>query len=189
MAERQKGLASLIPKDPSVVSLPSFIGVDGTNIDAQLRPHPDQPEKPRGAHLRYPDRDAPHQAPHRRARRHHALRDSMVQDLTHRGHGSAARSISSSCRTPIRTSSPAGRRSWSTSCAPCRELGDVATDIAAQGLPACVDIDRDQAARFGITPATIDNALYDLYGQRIVSTIFTELEPVSRHPRGRSIRW
>ena len=41
------------------------------------------------------------------------------------------------------------------------------------GLSVFVDIDRDQAARFGITPATIDNALYDAYGQRIVSTIFT----------------
>ena len=41
------------------------------------------------------------------------------------------------------------------------------------GLSVFVQIDRDQAARFGITPATIDNALYDSYGQRIVSTIFT----------------
>jgi multidrug efflux pump len=53
------------------------------------------------------------------------------------------------------------------------QLADVASDIAAQGLSAFVEIDRDQAARFGITPATIDNALYDSYGQRIVSTIFT----------------
>src|ERR1700730_120419 len=53
------------------------------------------------------------------------------------------------------------------------ELGDVASDISAQGLSVFVQIDRDQAARFGITPATIDNALYDSYGQRIVSTIFT----------------
>ena len=53
------------------------------------------------------------------------------------------------------------------------QLADVASDIAAQGLSVFVEIDRDQAARFGITPATIDNALYDSYGQRIVSTIFT----------------
>src|SRR6202035_190863 len=43
------------------------------------------------------------------------------------------------------------------------ELGDVASDISAQGLSVFVEIDRDQAARFGITPATIDNALYDSY--------------------------
>jgi len=48
-----------------------------------------------------------------------------------------------------------------------------ASDLAAQGLVAFVDIDRDTAGRFGITPATIDNALYDAFGQRIVSTIYT----------------
>jgi multidrug efflux pump len=53
------------------------------------------------------------------------------------------------------------------------QLADVTSDVSAQGLSVFVDIDRDQAARFGITPATIDNALYDSYGQRIVSTIFT----------------
>jgi multidrug efflux pump len=53
------------------------------------------------------------------------------------------------------------------------EFDDVASDISAQGLSVFVEIDRDQAARFGITPATIDNALYDAFGQRIVSTIFT----------------
>src|SRR6202043_794148 len=53
------------------------------------------------------------------------------------------------------------------------QFADVSSDISAYGLSLFVQIDRDQAARFGITPATIDNALYDSYGQRIVSTIFT----------------
>src|SRR5689334_4819300 len=43
------------------------------------------------------------------------------------------------------------------------QFAEVTTDIAQQGLAVYVDIDRDQAARFGITPATIDNALYDSY--------------------------
>ena len=42
------------------------------------------------------------------------------------------------------------------------------------GLAAYILIDRDTAARFGITAGTIDNALYDAFGQRIVSTIFTQ---------------
>ena len=46
--------------------------------------------------------------------------------------------------------------------------------ISIRVLSAYVDIDRDTAARFGITAATIDNALYDSFGQRIVSTIFTQ---------------
>jgi multidrug efflux pump len=53
------------------------------------------------------------------------------------------------------------------------QLAGVASDLSAQGLVAFVDIDRDTAGRFGITPATIDNALYDAFGQRIVSTIYT----------------
>ena len=54
------------------------------------------------------------------------------------------------------------------------ELENVSTNYLDQGLSAYIDIDRDTAARFGITAATIDNALYDSFGQRIVSTIFTQ---------------
>ncbi|HEX5319403.1 MAG TPA: efflux RND transporter permease subunit, partial [Stellaceae bacterium] len=54
------------------------------------------------------------------------------------------------------------------------QLADVATDFAASGLSAYIKIDRATAGRFGITPATVDNALYDSFGQRIVSTIFTQ---------------
>jgi multidrug efflux pump len=54
------------------------------------------------------------------------------------------------------------------------ELQDVASDLQQNGLTAYITIDRDTAGRFGITPATVDNALYDAYGQRIVSTIFTQ---------------
>jgi multidrug efflux pump len=54
------------------------------------------------------------------------------------------------------------------------QLEDVASDQESQGLSAYLTIDRDTAGRFGITPATIDNALYDAFGQRIVSTIFTQ---------------
>src|SRR5471032_1535342 len=53
------------------------------------------------------------------------------------------------------------------------EFSEVASDISAQGLSVFAETFNNQAARFGITPATIDNALYDSYGQRIVSTIFT----------------
>jgi multidrug efflux pump len=54
------------------------------------------------------------------------------------------------------------------------EVIDVATDLSEGGLAAYITIDRDTAARFGITAATVDNALYDSFGQRIISTIFTE---------------
>jgi multidrug efflux pump len=53
-------------------------------------------------------------------------------------------------------------------------LHRVTSDLQQRGLAAYVKVDRDSAARFGITAATIDNALYDAFGQRIISTIFTQ---------------
>ncbi|OLB89307.1 MAG: hypothetical protein AUI12_02715 [Acidobacteria bacterium 13_2_20CM_2_57_6] len=55
------------------------------------------------------------------------------------------------------------------------ELRDVASDQLNQGLVASITIDRDSAARLGVLPADIDNTLYDAFGQRQVSTIFTQL--------------
>ena len=54
------------------------------------------------------------------------------------------------------------------------DLADVASDMEQQGTATDLIIDRSTAARFGITPATVDNVLYDSYGQRIVSTIYTQ---------------
>ena len=54
------------------------------------------------------------------------------------------------------------------------QIEDVASNYAENGLSAYILIDRPTAGRFGITPATVDNALYDAFGQRIVSTIFTQ---------------
>src|SRR5262249_36749342 len=54
------------------------------------------------------------------------------------------------------------------------DLENVSTNYLDRGLSINMTMDRDTAARFGISPATIDNALYDAFGQRIVSTIFTE---------------
>ncbi len=54
------------------------------------------------------------------------------------------------------------------------DLTNVASDLQQQGLTVNLVIDRETAARFGITPATVDNALYDLFGQRIISTIYSQ---------------
>ena len=70
-------------------------------------------------------------------------------------------------------------------------LADVASDQQEGGLQAYVDIDRAAASRYGVTPAMIDNALYNAFGQRLVSTIFTQtnqyrvvLEVAARVPQG-----
>jgi multidrug efflux pump len=55
-------------------------------------------------------------------------------------------------------------------------LADVASELQDNGLSVFVNINRENASRFGITPATVDNALYDAFGQRIISTIFKQTE-------------
>ena len=55
-----------------------------------------------------------------------------------------------------------------------KSISDVTTDLNNNGLSVDVEVNRQLAARYGITPATIDNALYDALGQRIVSTIFNQ---------------
>jgi len=55
-----------------------------------------------------------------------------------------------------------------------KSITDVTSDLNNEGLSVNVNVNRQLAARFGITPATIDNALYDALGQRIVSTIFNQ---------------
>jgi multidrug efflux pump len=56
------------------------------------------------------------------------------------------------------------------------QLTDVASDLENNGLSVFVDINRQNAAQYGITPATVDSALYDAFGQRIISTIFTQTD-------------
>ena len=63
---------------------------------------------------------------------------------------------------------------------------DVASDQQNHGLEADLTIDRDTASRLGIPPQSIDNTLYDAFGQRQVSTIFTQLESVPRDTGGRA---
>ncbi len=54
------------------------------------------------------------------------------------------------------------------------QLADVSSDWQDQGLEAYVNVDRDTASRLGITMADVDNALYNAFGQRLISTIYTQ---------------
>jgi multidrug efflux pump len=171
MAERQQQLASLILKDPDVDSLSSFIGVDGTNttlnsgrILINLKPH-DQRKSDIGAVMQRIKNSTA-------SLTGISLYMQPVQDLTIEGTVSRTQ-----YQFILQDADPVQLNEWTPKLVDrlnqLPELADVASDISAQGLSVFVEIDRDQAARFGITPATIDNALYDSYGQRIVSTIFT----------------
>jgi multidrug efflux pump len=171
MAERQQQLASVILKDPDVESLSSFIGVDGTNttlnsgrILINLKPHDQRKSDIAAIMQRIKNAVAPLTGI--------TLYMQPVQDLTIEGTVSRTQ-----YQFILQDADPNELNVWAPKLVDklrtLPEFGEVASDISAQGLSVFVEIDRDQAARFGITPATIDNALYDSYGQRIVSTIFT----------------
>ena len=171
MAERQQQLASAILRDPDVDSLSSFIGVDGTNttlnsgrILINLKPHDQRKSDVATVMQRIKDSTA--------SLTGITLYMQPVQDLTIEGTVSRTQ-----YQFILQDADPTQLAEWTPKLVDklrtLPQLADVASDISAQGLSVFVEIDRDQAARFGITPATIDNALYDSYGQRIVSTIFT----------------
>jgi len=171
MAARQEALASAILKDPDVESLSSFIGVDGTNttlnsgrILINLKPHDQRSSDITAVMQRLKNRAASLPGI--------TLYMQPVQDLTIDTFISRMQ-----YQFILQDADPAQLAEWTPKLVEklreLPQLSDVASDISAQGLSVFIEIDRDQAARFGITPATIDNALYDSYGQRIVSTIFT----------------
>ncbi len=60
------------------------------------------------------------------------------------------------------------------------QLSDVSSDWQDKGLAAYVNVNRDTASRLGITMSDVDNALYNAFGQRLISTIYTRGKSVSR---------
>ena len=149
--------------------------------------HADQPEAARRPQR---DRQRDHPPPAARDARDVAgitLYLQPVQDLTIDADGQPHPVPVRRWRAPTRRRSTPG----------CRKLVDALAQMPQLAqrrhrrcrTRACrryVDIDRDTAARLGITAATVDDALYDAFGQRIVSTIFTAVQPVPRDPRGAS---
>ncbi|MGQ3297065.1 MdtB/MuxB family multidrug efflux RND transporter permease subunit [Reyranella sp.] len=172
MSERQRTLAEAILKDPDVESLTSFVGVDGTNptlnsgrMLINL--------KPRG------ERSLSAAQVIRRLQRETSgvrgisLFMQPAQDLT---------IDSTVSRTQyqfvLESANAAEFDAWvprlMDRLAKLPELIDATSDLQNKGLSMFIRIDRDAAARFGITAATVDNMLYDVFGQRIVSTVYTQ---------------
>jgi multidrug efflux pump len=172
MAQRQQALASVILKDPDVISLSSFIGVDGTNpalnigrFLINLKPR-DQRRTSVSDVIRRLERETQDVTGV-------ALYMQPVQDLT-----IDATVSRSQYNFVLEDANPNEFAVWVPKLLErlqqIPQLEDVSSNFAENGLSAYVLIDRATAARFGITPATVDNALYDSFGQRIVSTIFTQ---------------
>ncbi len=172
MSERQQSLSRVILADPAVASLSSYIGVDGDNVTLNsgrllinLKPHAERDvtaseviERLRPELAKLPGI---------------ALYLQPVQDLSIEDRVS---------RTQFQFSleSPDGAllQEWTPRLVEAlrerEELTDVASDLQSDGLQIYLDIDRDAAARLGIEVSAITNALYDAFGQRQISTIFTQ---------------
>ncbi|HVN97738.1 MAG TPA: multidrug efflux RND transporter permease subunit [Syntrophorhabdaceae bacterium] len=173
MAEKQQALARVILLDPAVESLSSFIGVDGTNatmnsgrVLINLKPLARrkvsatevirrlQPElaKVEGVTLyMQPVQDLTVDARVSRTQFQYTMEDPDANEL----YNWAPKLVAALRERP--------------------ELRDVSSDQQDKGLRVALDIDRSTAYRLGITPQAVDDTLYDAFGQRIVSTMFTQL--------------
>ena len=172
MAKLQQELADVILKDADVVSLSSFIGVDGSNVTLNsgrflinLKPH-DKRKSSASAIIRRLQKETADVAGI-------TLFMQPVQDLTVDTAVSATQ-----YQFTFQNQDLALLQEWTPKVlhrlAQIPDITDVASDMQPNGRAVLVDIDRATAARFGVTPASIDNALYDAFGQRIISTIFTQ---------------
>jgi len=173
MAERQQALAHVILQDPDVDSLSSFIGVDGTNLTlntGRLQINLKPIER----------RTADATAIIRRLQPKLAAVDGItlfmqpIQDLSVDDRVSRTQ-----FQYTLEDADPQVLSTWSRRLVDKLQslpiISDVASDEQDQGLEAAITIDRDAAARYGITPQMIDDTLYDAFGQRQVSTMFTQL--------------
>jgi multidrug efflux pump len=173
MEDRQKALAQVILKDQDVASLSSFIGVDGTNItpnsgriQINLKPRDERKATASDIIRRLQPQLAKVEGI--------TLYMQPVQDLTVEDRVSRTE-----YQYTMEDHDPAELADYSTRLVAklktVPELRDIATDQQNNGLQAELVIDRDTASRLGILPGQIDNTLYDAFGQRQVSTIFTQL--------------
>ncbi|MFN2633231.1 MAG: multidrug efflux RND transporter permease subunit [Thermoanaerobaculia bacterium] len=173
MSERQQAIGRVILKDPAVASLSSFIGIDGTNttmnsgrVQINLKPLGDrgasatevirrlQPElaKVEGITLfMQPVQDLSVEDRVSRTQYQYSLEDADAKELGE--------------WTP----------KFVSRLQAIPELRDVASDQQNAGLEARLVLDRTTASRLGITPLMLDDALYDAFGQRQISTMFTQL--------------
>ena len=173
MSTLQQKLTKVILTDPAVDSLSSFIGIDGTNttlnsgrILINLKPLAER-KLSAGDVIR-------RMQPHLEAVAGITLFMQPVQDLTVEDRVSRTEfqyTLEDPNADELNTYAP----KMVAKLKELPQLTDVATDQQVQGLRTLLVFDRETASRLGITPAAIDQTLYDAYGQREVSTIFTQL--------------
>ncbi len=172
MSERQQALARVILADPAVDSLSSYIGVDGDNVTLNsgrllinLKPHGERDltasqviDRLRPELAKVPGIELYLQP----------VQDLSIEDRVSR----------TQFQFSLETPDSELLQEWTPRLVEALrerpELTDVASDLQSNGLQIYLDIDRDAAARLGIQVADITDALYDAFGQRQISTIFTQ---------------
>ena len=172
MSERQQRLAEVILGDPAVASLSSYIGVDGDNptlnsgrLLINLKPHGEREVTASEVIERL--------RPQLAALPGIQLYLQPVQDLTIEDRVSRTQ-FQFSLESPDTELLEAWTPKLVEALRQQPQLTDVASDLQNRGLQVFLDIDRDVAGRLGVSVADIDNALYDAFGQRQISTIFTQ---------------
>ncbi|HKF45270.1 MAG TPA: multidrug efflux RND transporter permease subunit [Thermoanaerobaculia bacterium] len=173
MADRQRALASVILKDPAVASLSSFIGVDGTNTtinSGRIQINLKALEERKASATEVIRRLQPELAKVQGV----TLYLQPVQDLTVEDRVSRTQ-FQYSLEDPDAQELAVWVPRFLAKLQGLPELTDVASDQQNAGLQARLVLDRSTASRLGITPQMLDDALYDAYGQRQVSTMFTQL--------------
>ncbi|WP_312042033.1 MdtB/MuxB family multidrug efflux RND transporter permease subunit [Erwinia sp.] len=172
MAQRQQQVASIIMKDPAVQSLTSFVGVDGTNpalnsgrLQINLKPLDEREDRIPVVINRLQQAVA--------AVPGSSLYLQPVQDLTIDTQLSRTQ-----YQFTLQTGSLDSLSLWvpklTNALNKLPQLKDVSSDWQDRGLEAYIKVDRDNASRLGISMADVDNALYNAFGQRLISTIYTQ---------------
>ncbi len=171
MTRRQEQVADRILQDPAVLSLSSFIGVDGTNAAPNngkmlinLKPKSEREDiNTVMSRLAETVADIPGMT----------LYLQPVQDIS-----IDSRSSRTQYQFTLQANSQKELSEWTPKLVEqlrqIPELTDVASDLQENGLQAYVNINRDTASRLGVTTADITNALYNAFGQRLISTIYTQ---------------
>jgi multidrug efflux pump len=172
MAQLQQQLAGVILKNPAVESISSFIGVDGTNttlnsgrIQINLKPLAERKSATEViAELKSSIKDLDGISLYMQP-----VQDISVEDIVSRTE------YQYSLQDPSATELDGYANKFLARLKALPELTDVATDQQTAGSQAILDLDRATATRLGITTQNVDDALYDSFGQRQISTLFTQL--------------
>ena len=172
MAQRQHALADIILEDPDVENLSSFVGIDGTNatmntgrVQISLKAHGERRATAAEIARRIGERAKEIAGI--------SLYLQPVQDLT-----IDSRVSRTQYQLTLQDASLAELNVWTPKLVErlrdLPQLAEVASDLSNGGRSLYINLDRPTASRFGISPATVGNALYDSFGQRIISTIYSQ---------------